>query len=308
MTANQDPPGKPSRRLSPLELAEEVAKRLKSGGSGRGGHRRQRRFDIVTASRVVLALSVVLLGIGAVFAVTWIGRLAGFETTGTVIEGTPIFGCPGEPEVGVLFSGETVELVGRSEDAAWFAVRDARGPGNVVYADAVRISPGEDAERLSVRSCDPRAADEVAAASITSVIGQETTTTGATITTPTTTTPGETTTTSLTTGAGGGRPPRRNAPSPGTITTTTTTTTRPGVTTTTTRPGTTTTTRPGSTSSSTSTTSTSTTQPTTTSTSTSTTTTTEPPTTTTTEPPTTTTTEPPTTTTSEETTTTTSPP
>ncbi|MDP9143265.1 MAG: hypothetical protein M3N43_00940, partial [Actinomycetota bacterium] len=258
MTANQGPPGKPPRRLSPSELAEEVAKRLKSGGSGRGGHRRQRRFDIVTASRVAMVLGVVLLGVGAVFAVAWIGRLAGFETTGTVIDGTPLFGCPGEPEVGVLFSGETVELVGRSEDGAWFAVRDDRGPGNVVYADALRISPEKDADRLSVRSCDPRDADEVAAASITSDPGQTTTTTSGTTTTSTTTTPGETTTTGPATGAGGsGRPPRRNTPSPGTTTTTTTTTTRPGGTTTTTRPGTTTTTRPGSTSSSTSTTSTS---------------------------------------------------
>lgn len=307
MTANQDPPGKPPRRLSPSELAEEVAKRLKSGGSSRGGHRRQRRFDIVTASRIAMILGVVLLGIGAVFAVSWIGRLAGFETTGTVIEETPIFGCPREPEVGVLFSGETVELVGRSQDDAWFAVRDGRGPGNVVYADALRIDPAEDAERLPVRSCDPRDADEVAAASITSDVGQETTTTGVTTTTPipTTTTPGETTTTSPATGAGGGgRPPRRGTPSPGT-TTTTTTTTRPGATTTTTRPGaTTTTTRPGSTST---TSTTSTTQPTTTSTSASTTSTTMPPTTTSTTEASTTTTVETTTTTMTETTTTTVP-
>jgi len=214
MSANGGPTGKKPGRLSPEELAGEVARRLRLD---RGGHRRRGRFDIVTASRIAMVLGVILFGIGAVFAAAWVGRLFGFETTGVVIEETPVVGCPGEPELGVIFSGETVQLVGVSRDGAWYALRDERGPGDVVFADALRISPGEDFEKLPVRDCDPRSAEEIAAAQSTTTGTAEETTIPSTM--PTTTVPGETTTTaepSQTTS----RPTRRGTPSPGTTTTT----------------------------------------------------------------------------------------
>jgi len=312
---NENTPPDPSRRLSPDELAGEVAKRLRSARPERAEHRRT-RFDVVTASRIVMALGVVLFGAGVVFAGVWVSGLAGYETPGTVNNETPVFGCPGEPEIGALFTGETVELVGKSEDGAWFAVRDERGPGEVVFADAQAIEPDGDHEQLAVRTCDPRAVDEVASATAETTTSSEAaaeTTTTTENTLPTTTTPGQSPTT--TAPGSTARPPRRGTPSPGTTTTTTTTTTTsPGPTSSsTTTPGTSssTTKPPTPTTSSTTTTpstsssTTTTTQPTTTTTQ-PTTTTTQP--TTTTTQPTTTTTAPTTTTTTEATTTTTTVP
>ncbi len=236
MTLNQDPSGKRPKRLTPEELAGEVARRLKLD---RGGHRKSSRIDIVTISRIVMGLGVVVLGFGVVFAAKWAIGLAGFETTGTVDQETPIFGCPGEPQAGVLFSGETVELVGRSEDGLWFVVRHPRGPGNMVYADSAAISPAEDPSELRVRTCEPRS-DEVVAAALASTTSAAQSSTidpgvSSTETIPTTTIPGEVTTT-----ARRGRADHARHPVP-----TTTTTTRPGSPTTTTRPPATTTTRPG---------------------------------------------------------------
>ncbi|MGH8913874.1 MAG: hypothetical protein ACRDZM_05075 [Acidimicrobiia bacterium] len=222
MTFKRDRSGDPPRRLSPSELAEEVARRLKSGSPSRGAHRRRPRFDIVTASRIAMALAVVLLAAGAVLAISWVGRLAGFETTGTVLTESAVYGCPGEPELGVLFSGETVELVGRSTDGAWFAVRDGRGPGNVVYAGADSIDPAGDFEQLATRSCDPRDADEVAAVDITNDPGTGSLVTTTVSTTSETTAPG---TTSTVAGFTDGQPPQVDGPGTGG---TSPTTTRPG--------------------------------------------------------------------------------
>lgn len=172
MSSNQDPPPKPSRRLSPDELAGEIAKRLRSGRAERGEHR-QRRFDIVTVGRIGLGVGIVLVAIGALFAVAWISRLAGFETSGTVIEETPVYGCAGEPEAGVLFSGETVQLVGVSEDGAWYAVRDERGPGDVVYADALQIDAEGDVTQLETRPCEPRDSAAIAAAETSTSLGND---------------------------------------------------------------------------------------------------------------------------------------
>lgn len=309
MPDNRDPSGKKPRRLSPEELAGEVARRLKLD---RGGHRKRRRLDVVTVARVAMGLGVVLLGVGLVYAADWVGRLAGFETTGTVNTETPAFGCPGETEVGLLFSGETVELVGRSDDNAWLVIRDRRGPGNVVYADRLAITADEPIAELSVRDCDARSPDEVAAAQVTSEPEESSTVTSAPASSSTVTTiPGESTTTSEADRRPAGRPARRSSPSPGSTTTTTPTpapssptTTAPAPTTTsrgvttTTRPSSPTTTSTQPTTTSSQQTTTSTIAPTTTSTTQATTTTTEA-TTTTTEAPTTTTTttEPPTTTT-----------
>jgi hypothetical protein len=263
MSVNGDPPGKRSRRLSPEELAGEVARRLKLD---RGGHRRPRRLDVVVVSRIVMGVAVVLLGIGLVFAVSWVGRLLGVEVTGTVSQETPVFGCPGEVALGVLFTGETVQLVGRTDDGGWFVVRDERGPGDLVFADAAAIEAGDDQGRLRARSCDPRRPDEVAAAEVTATTAIGTSSTTGTSLAPTTTLPGITTT--IVTGPTSGRPPRRPTSSPGTTTTTTTTTTaNPGTPTTPTTTPRTTTTRPGTPTTSTpttSTTTTTTTQPTTT--------------------------------------------
>ncbi len=304
MDVNPDPSGKGQKRLSPDELAQEVATLLKKDGPR---HAEQRRFDIVSISRILIVVAVVLLGFGVAVAVPWIGGLAGYETPGTVNEGVAVMGCPGEAEIGHLIEGETVQVVGRTDDGRFYAVRDERGPGDVVYADSRAIDDVEEPSRLPIRSCEPRDEAEVLAAATT--IGTDTTPT----TVPSSTIPAApvvTATTTATTPAGvpNGRPSRRATSSPGTPATTTTTTapggsspstTAPPPSSTTSRPHpTTTTTRPPGTS-------TTTTTPATTTTTAPTTTTTEA-TTTTTEPPTTTTTDA-TTTTTEETTTTTGP-
>jgi len=285
MSVNPGPPGEGARRRSPDELAHEVASLLKKGNTG--DHSQHRRFDIVTVSRIVMVLGVVVFGVGVAVAVPWIGGLAGYESPGMVNQGGPVVGCPGEPEVGEVFTGETVQVVGRTEDGLFYALRDERGPGDVVYADASAITDVEEAERLPTRSCEPREDAAVLAAATTVSPGDPIPTT---TTTPTTIV-GDTTTTSGTVEdpeTPVGRPPRRRTSSPSAPTTTTTppstTPSGPGPTTTT-RPGAPTTTRPPS-SPSTSTSTTTTRPPTTSST---TTTTTTPSTTTTTEATTTTT-------------------
>jgi hypothetical protein len=293
MSVNPGPPGKGRKRLSPDELAQEVASLLKKDDSGHGV--RRRHIDIVTISRILMALAVVLLGVGVAVAVPWIGGLAGYESPGTVIEGVPVMGCPGERAIGELFRGETVQVVGRSDDGLFYALRDERGPGDVVYAESRAIGAVEEPSRLPIRSCKQR--DDVEVLAAATMIGPgdppptstaAPTTEGAIVTTTTSTTPGVTM----------GRPPRRGTTSPGTPTTTSPpTTAAPGTTgpTSPPPPGSPTTTGPPGTTSSTSTTTT--TMSSTTTTTTDPTTTTTEATTTTTEAP-TTTTEPPTTTTS----------
>lgn len=211
MSHSQGPPGRRhSRRLAPDELAREVANRLKTGPSPRGGHRRRRSFDVVTLTRILMVLAVVGLGVGAVYGVAWIGR-AGYETTGKVIETRGVSGCPGESELGAVFDGETVEVVGRSEDGRSYVLRDQRGPGGLVYVDAEAVAEVEDPERLPVRSCEPRSESEVAAAELSSPTTTSmivsTTNRGSTTTVP------ETSTTQAEPGSA--RPARRGTPSPG---------------------------------------------------------------------------------------------
>ncbi len=288
MSVNPGPPGEGVRRRSPDELAQEVASLLKTGSTGH--HLQHRRFDVVTVSRIVMVLGVVVFGVGVAVAVPWIGGLAGYESPGMVDQGGPVVGCPGEPEVGEVFTGETVQVVGRSDDGHFYALRDERGSGDVVYADASAITGVEEADRLPTRSCEPREDAAVLAAATTVSPGDPIPTT----TTTPTTMAGATTATSGTVEdpeTTVGRPPRRRASNPGAPPTTTTppsatpsgpgptTTTRPGAPTTTTRPSsspstspsTPTTTRPPTTSSSTTTTTT----PSTTTTTEATTTTTE---------------------------------
>jgi hypothetical protein len=69
------PPGRGAKRLSPDELAQEVASRLKKDGPRYA--ERPRRFDVVSLSRVLMAVTVVLFGVGVAVAVPWIGGLAG---------------------------------------------------------------------------------------------------------------------------------------------------------------------------------------------------------------------------------------
>ena len=236
MSVNPGPAGEGARRRSPDELAQEVANLLKKGGTGH--HSQPRRFDIVTVSRIAMALGVVVFGVGVAVAVPWIGGLAGYESPGMVNQGGPVVGCPGEPEVGEVFTGETVQVVGRSEDGLFYALRDERGPGDVVYADASAITDVEEANRLPTRSCEPREDAAVLAAATTVGPGDLIPTT----TTTPTTMAGDTATTSGTVDVPEttvGRPPRRRTSIPGAPPTTTTppsaTPSGPGSTTTTRR-------------------------------------------------------------------------
>jgi hypothetical protein len=299
MSVNPNDPVKGSERLSPDELAQRVARHLRTDEQAP----RRRVFDVVSLSRIAAVFGLLLLGVGVAVAVPWVGRLAGYETAGVVVTAAPIAACPGEPPMSRLILGDTVRVLGVTEDGQFLALRDGRGPGNVVYVEAAAVGDLVEPERLPIRECEPRELDRILAApgtttpvaeSTSSIVG--TTTTVEIPSEPTTTTePGVV-----------GRPPRRGTAGPGTTpspvptgpTTPTTipagaspTTQPPAGTTTTTRPPATTTTRPGTTTT-TSTTTTTTTAPTTTTTE-ATTTTTEA--TTTTEP-TTTTTEPETTT------------
>ena len=88
MSVNPGPPGKGAKRLSPDELAQEVAKPPEDRRAAVTAER-PRRFDIVTVSRIVMALTVVLFGVGVAVAVPWIGGLVGYRDTG--------HGQPGRP-------------------------------------------------------------------------------------------------------------------------------------------------------------------------------------------------------------------
>ena len=92
MSVNPGPPGKGAKRLSPDEFAQEVASLLKNGGPGHA--ERRPRIDIVTVSRIVMALAVVVFGVGVAVAVPWIGGLAGYETPGMVTQGGPVLRLP----------------------------------------------------------------------------------------------------------------------------------------------------------------------------------------------------------------------
>jgi hypothetical protein len=288
MSVNPGSSGDGARRRSPDELAQQVASLLKKGSTGDTAQRR--RFDIVTVSRIVMVVGVVVFGVGIAVAVPWIGGLAGYESPGMVTQGGPVVGCPGELEIGEVFTGETVQVVGRTDDGLFYALRDERGPGDVVYGDASAITVVEEGDRLPTRSCEPRDDAVVLAAATTVGPGDPIPTTTTTVTTIA----GDTSTTigpAADPEVPVARPPRRRTSSPGAPVTTTPPSTAPigaGPATTTPPGASTTTTRPPS-SSSTSTSTTTTTRPPTTSSSTTTTTTIEPTTTTTTEPTTTTT-------------------
>jgi hypothetical protein len=290
--------------LSPNELAQQVARHLR-----RGEHvERRRHFDIVSLSRIGVVVGILLLGVGVAVALPWFGRLAGYETTGLVEAAAPIMGCPGESEIGRLIPGDTVQVVGVSEDGRSVALRDGRGPGDIVYVETAAVGNVAQPERLPVRPCQPRDGGEILAVPATTVVTPMSTSTvgdAGTIESET----ASTTTTEVPEIVAVG-PRRRGTPSPGlpsppTVTTTpadpgSPATTHPPTGTPTTRPpaGVTTTTRPAI---STTTTAGTTSTTSTTTTTTAPTTTTEP--TTTTTDPTTTTTEPATTTTEPETTT-----
>ncbi len=230
-----------------------------------------------------------LLIVGALVAAAfWAGGLDRYETTGTVIETSSAYSCPGDPPLGEVFQGETVAVIGR-QGGDWVVIHDQRGPGDASFVSASVVVIDGDARQLSEFVCDPSGAP-VAIEDITTLASAPESSAGQT--TPSTGIDGVETTVAGSTATVSGAP---GTSRPGS----TTTTTRPRVTTTTLPfpvappPSTTTTTRPPSTST------TSTTAVPTTS---STTTTTQP--TTTTAPSTTTTTEA-TTTTTEDTTTTT---
>lgn len=313
MSVNSNGPEKGPGRLSPDELAQRVARHLRHEEQVE----RDRRFDIVTLARIGAVVGLLVLGVGVAVAVPWVGRLAGYETPGTVEAAAAVTGCPGEPEIGRLITGDTVQVVGITQNGKYIALRDGRGPGNVVYVETGSLGDVAEPDRLPVRSCQPREEGEILAApGTTALLAESTTTIPDTATSeqadgaPATTTPGP--------GVVPNRPRRRSTSSPGPVTTTPPTvttapsgpggppTTRPPLTTPTTRPpsGVTTTTRPSVTTTTRPRVTTTTTRPGTTSTTSPTTTTTSS--TTTTAEPTTTTTEP-TTTTSEATTTTTEP-
>ncbi|MDP9495024.1 MAG: hypothetical protein M3P87_07265, partial [Actinomycetota bacterium] len=135
MTFSQKPPGpRKSRRLAPDELARELAHRLKLAGGPDSDRRRfLPRFDLLNAGRLIMGFAALLVGVGIVVGFTWLSGLAGYETTGTVSETTSAYACPGGPEVGKVFEGERITLIGLSPDQTWLAVRDSRGPGNAVY-------------------------------------------------------------------------------------------------------------------------------------------------------------------------------
>lgn len=258
MTANQEPPGpRRSRHLSPDELARELANRLKYGDGPVSGRKRiLPEFDLLNAGRLIMGFGALLLVVGLVVGFVWLSGLSGYETTGTVTQGSPGYGCPGGPELGELFEGEKVALIGRSPDRVWLVARDDRGPGNAVYVFESVVAPEGDVTLLPTRECEPSDGQPVAAGQTTTISpGVSSSSVG-----DVTTTPSDTTLTGVTVTSGGsgftgtsGTTPRTSTtvPYPG-IPTIITTTTQPTTTT--------------STSTSTSTSSTSTTEATTTTT------------------------------------------
>ncbi len=248
MTSNQEPlDPKKGKRLAPDELARDIASRLKmSGGSHVAERRFLPRFDLLNAGRLIMGFGALLLGAALIAGFSWLSSLSGYETPGTVIESSPVYACPGGPQLGEVFEGEAINVIGRSPDQAWLVLEDTRGPGNRVYVLQPAITVEGDLSLLSTRECQPGDGQPIAAGQ--TIPPGESSTTVSTI--PTTTTPGETTTSAASNPQSRG-PRHRNSPSPGTTTTTTqpgvTTTTRPGATTTT--HGATTTTHAGSTTS-----------------------------------------------------------
>ena len=222
MTSSQEPPGpKKRRRLAPDELARDIANRLKSSsGSHVAGRRFLPQFDLLNAGRLIMGFGALILGAALIAGVTWLSGLSDYETTGRVTAGSPAYACPGGPELGEVFEGEEVILIGRSLDRAWLVVRDERAPGNQAYVLESVVETDGDVTLLSTRECDPSDGQPVAAGESTtsaSASGETSTTYLPTLPTSPGPTTGEPTTTSS------GRPPRRNTPSPGTTTTTTTT-------------------------------------------------------------------------------------
>ncbi|HET9202976.1 MAG TPA: hypothetical protein VFP67_07505 [Acidimicrobiia bacterium] len=276
MSGNPNHPGQGSGFISPDELAQRVARHLCRDEEE---VQRRRRFEIVGLSRVAVVIGLVVLGVGVAVAVPWVRGLAGYETSGIVHTAAQTIACPGESPIGRLIRGDTVQVVGLTEDGLFYALRDVRSPGNVVYVEVAAVGDVAEPERLPVSACLPSGGSTILA---TPGTGPATTVSSTTIGEAETTLPAEV---SPITTMPAGPPPRRGIPSPGIgpgVTTptviTTSTTGAPGITPTTQPPAATTTTRPPA--------ATTTTRPKTTST-TSTTTTTAP-TTTTTEPTTTT--------------------
>lgn len=299
MSGNPNHPGQGSGFISPDELAQRVARHLCRDEEE---VQRRRRFEIVSLSRAAVVIGLVALGVGVAVAVPWVRGLAGYETSGIVHTAAQTIACPGESPIGRLIRGDTVQVVGLTEDGLFYALRDVRSPGNVVYVEVAAVGDVAEPERLPVSACLPSGGSTILA---TPGTGAATTVSSTTIRKAGTTLPAEVSPITTTPTMPAEPPPRRGIPSPGIgpgVTTptviTTSTTGPPGITPTTRPPAATTTTRPPA--------ATTTTRPKTTST-TSTTTTTAP-TTTTTEPTTTTeatttTTDPSTTTTEPETTT-----
>ncbi len=143
MTSDQDPSGpKKGRRLAPDELARDIANRLKvSGGSHVAERRFLPRFDLLNAGRLIMGLGALLLGALLIAGFTWLSGLNGYEAPGSVTGSSPVYACPGGPQLGEVFEGEAITVIGRSPDQTWLILRDARGPGNRVYVleSAIRV-------------------------------------------------------------------------------------------------------------------------------------------------------------------------
>jgi hypothetical protein len=189
---------------------------------------------MLNAGRLILGLGALLILAGLVAGFTWLSGLARYQTTGTVSETSPVYGCPGEPDLGKVFAGERITLIGRSPDQVWLAVRDQRGPGDTVYVLASVVEVDGDASLFTARECQPL--DVLPVALDRTTLADSSTSTGAVVatTTPTVSTLTEATVTSNGSGIPGtaGTTPRN----PTTTTTATQSTTSP-----TTQPSTTTT-------------------------------------------------------------------
>ena len=154
MNVNPGPPGKGVKRLSPDELAQEVASLLKKDGPRHV--ERPRRFDVVSLSRILMAVTVVLLGVGVAVAVPWIGGLVGCETPGMVSQGGPIFGCPGSSRSARCSKARAVTW-SVAVMTACFTLCVTRAAPMTSSTPTFRLSTDvDDAERLPTRSCEPR--------------------------------------------------------------------------------------------------------------------------------------------------------
>ncbi len=165
MTSDEGPSGpKKGRRLAPDELARDIANRLKvSGGSHVAERRFLPHFDLLNAGRLVMGLGALLLGAALIAGFTWLSGLSGYEAPGSVIESSPVYACPGGPQLGEVFEGEAITVVGRSPDQTWLILRDARGPGNRVYVLQSAIRVDGDLTLFSSRECQPTDGQPIAA-------------------------------------------------------------------------------------------------------------------------------------------------